>query len=186
MPRDDDNYHDPFKPVGTPRRLVKGIVRSLFRLPDECPVPVALKWRLGQLVGIHPAVPWPVHFTTTVHSPGRVKLGRGTYPGDSPHCYIQAINGIIVGDYTNLGPGVGLISANHDPNENNRWVKGPPIRLGRHCWLGMNSIILPGVTLGDHTIVGAGAVVTKSFPEGHCILAGNPARKLRDLEKNKE
>ena len=43
-------------------------------------------------------------------------------------------------------------------------------------------MILPGVTLGDNTIVGAGAVVTKSFPEGHCVIAGNPARKIKDID----
>jgi acetyltransferase-like isoleucine patch superfamily enzyme len=42
----------------------------------------------------------------------------------------------------------------------------------------MNAVILPGVTLGDHTIVGAGSVVTHSFPEGHCTIAGNPAKKI--------
>ena len=45
----------------------------------------------------------------------------------------------------------------------------------------MNSVILPGVTLGDHTIVGAGSVVTKSFPDGDCVIAGNPARMIRRL-----
>lgn len=43
-------------------------------------------------------------------------------------------------------------------------------------------MILPGITLGDNTIVGAGSVVTKSFPEGNCIIAGNPAKKIRDLD----
>lgn len=46
----------------------------------------------------------------------------------------------------------------------------------------MHSIILPGVVLGDHTIVGAGSVVTHSFPEGYCILAGNPAKIVRKLD----
>lgn len=49
------------------------------------------------------------------------------------------------------------------------------ITLAKRCWMGMNSIILSGVTLGDHTIVGAGSVVTKSFPEGECVIAGNTA-----------
>lgn len=49
----------------------------------------------------------------------------------------------------------------------------------------MNCSILPGVTLGEHTIVGAGSVVTKSFPEGNCVIAGNPARKIKELESIK-
>ena len=46
----------------------------------------------------------------------------------------------------------------------------------------MNSVILPGVTLGPHTIVGAGSVVTHSFPDGYCVIAGNPARLIRTLD----
>lgn len=149
-----------------------------------CPVRFGILWRVGRLFGINRQVPWPVHFTSTVRASQNVKLGKGTFPGDSPHCYIQALNGIEIGDYTNLGPGVGLISANHDPVDNNRWLKGPPIIFGKHCWIGMNAVILPGVELGDGTVVGAGAVVTKSFPQGYCLLAGNPARVIRQLEND--
>lgn len=46
----------------------------------------------------------------------------------------------------------------------------------------MNAVILPGVHLGDHTIVGAGSVVTRSFPEGNIIIAGVPAKKIKDLK----
>ena len=45
----------------------------------------------------------------------------------------------------------------------------------------MNSVILPGVTLGEDMVVGAGSIVTKSFPDGHCIIAGNPAKLIRNL-----
>lgn len=157
------------------------LLRSVFRIPQGCGVRFGVWWRLGQLVGVNSNVRWPVHFTTTVRSPRRVRLGRETFPGDSPNCYIQANNGIEVGDYTNLGPGVGLISANHDPLDNSKHLPAPPIRIGRNCWIGMNAVILPGVTLGDRTIVGAGAIVTKSFPEGNCVIAGNPARVIRTL-----
>ena len=165
------------------RAGAKRVVQAVFRLPEGCPVRFGVLWRLGQIVGVHTGVPWPVHFTTTVRLPRKVRLGRATFPGDSPNCYIQAFNGIEIGDFTNLGPGVGLISANHDPLRNDRWLKAPPIRLGKHCWLGMNAVILPGVQLGDYTVVGAGAVVTRSFPDGHCVLAGNPAREIRKLPR---
>ena len=48
----------------------------------------------------------------------------------------------------------------------------------------MNAVILPGVELGDHTIVGAGAIVTKSYPEGYCVLVGNPARPIKKVVKD--
>ena len=46
----------------------------------------------------------------------------------------------------------------------------------------MNSVILPGVVLGEHTVVGAGSIVTKSFPEGYCVIAGNPAKIIRKIQ----
>ncbi len=162
------------------------IVRRFLCVPPRCAIRFYVNYRLGQLLGFNRRVKWPVHFTSTVHHAERVRLGRETYPGDSPNCYINAMNGIVVGDRCNLAPGVGLISANHDVHANDRWIKAPPIRLGADCWVGMNAVILPGVTLGPHTIVGAGAVVTKSFPDGHCVIAGNPAREIRKLGAQKE
>jgi acetyltransferase-like isoleucine patch superfamily enzyme len=157
------------------------VLRAVLCVPRGCGVRFCTLYRLGRLVGINSGVPWPVHFTTTVRHPRRVRLGRETYPGDSPNCYINALNGIVVGDRVNLGPGVGLISANHDPADNARFLKAPPIRIDADCWIGMNAVVLPGVHLGPHTVVGAGAVVTKSFPQGHCVVAGNPARVIREL-----
>jgi len=162
---------------------VKGFLRAIFGIPAGCGIKFGLLWRLGRLVGVNSSVPWPVHFTTTVRWARKVKLGARTFPGDSPNCYINAQNGIIIGDDVNLGPGVGLVSANHDATDNSRYTKNPPIRLGARSWIGMNAVILPGVELGENTIVGAGAVVTKSFPEGYQVIAGNPARVVKKVEK---
>ena len=57
------------------------------------------------------------------------------------------------------------------------------ITIGDSCFIGMNSILLPGVELGDHTIVGAGSVVTNSFPEGNVVIAGNPAKTICTVEE---
>ena len=97
--------------------------------------------------------------------------------------YFQAIGKIKIGSGTYIGPNVGLITANHDPYDPDVHLEPKPINIGKKCWIGMNSVILPGVTLGDGTVVGAGAVVTKSFEEGHCVIAGNPAKLLRKLDK---
>lgn len=60
------------------------------------------------------------------------------------------------------------------------------IEIGNDCFIGMNCVILPGVTLGDKTIVGAGSVVTKSFPEGNVVIVGNPAKKICSFQEYKE
>lgn len=55
--------------------------------------------------------------------------------------------------------------------------------IEKDCWIGRNATILPGVHLGPHTIVGAGSVVTNSFPEGWCVIGGNPARKIQEISR---
>ncbi|MEI9933269.1 MAG: acyltransferase [Ferruginibacter sp.] len=129
-------------------------------------------------------VPWMVHYTSTVYVPSKITRGKNVYPGDSPGNFIDATNGIFIDDYTNIGPNVGLISANHNLIDNSKKEFAPPIKIGKFCWIGMNAVVLPGVELGDYTIVGAGAIVTKSFPKGYCIISGNPAQIISQLDKN--
>lgn len=86
---------------------------------------------------------------------------------------------IILGKGTYIAPNVGLITANHDVGNLDFHLDGKDIILGAGCWIGMNSVVLPGVELGPKTVVAAGAVVTKSFPEGGLILAGVPAKPIK-------
>ena len=61
-----------------------------------------------------------------------------------------------------------------------------PIRIGRNCWLGAGVIVVPGVTIGDNTVIGAGSVVTKDIP-ANVVAVGNPCRVLRSIsERDKE
>jgi len=123
--------------------------------------------------------PWPVHFTSSVTNPDRIKInGINTAPGRTMGCYIQAINGIELGSDIYIAPGVKIISANHDNMELENHIEAKPIKIGNNCWLGANSIILPSVELGNHVIVGAGSVVTKSF-SSNSVIAGIPARILK-------
>lgn len=89
---------------------------------------------------------------------------------------------IVLGQGTYIAKNVGIITSNHDFQNLAEHQKGKDVIIGKHCRIGMNSVILPGVILGDHTIVGAGAVVTHSFPDGYCIIGGNPARIIKALD----
>lgn len=60
------------------------------------------------------------------------------------------------------------------------------IKIGDSCFIGAKCLILPGVELGDHTIVGAGSVVTKSFPDGNVVIAGNPAKVICTVDEYRE
>ena len=129
-----------------------------------------------KILRINAEVPFMVHFTSTVSQ--TVYLGKGVaqYFANSGNCYIQGINKIYIGDDTIFAPGVKIISANHDKKDFHLHDKSvSPIRIGKNCWLGTNSVILPGVELGNNVIVAAGAVVTKSFPND-VTIAGVPAK----------
>jgi acetyltransferase-like isoleucine patch superfamily enzyme len=159
-------------------------VKGLFGMRKEMSAGFYLTdFLFRRLLRQNSGVSWAIHHTSTIHSPHKIKRGRNVFPGDSPGVYINAINGITIGDYTNIGPNVGIVSSNHDPVNNDAHVAADPIEIGRFCWMGMGAVILPGVKLADFTIVGAGAIVTKSFPGGYCVIAGNPARIIKYLNK---
>ncbi len=155
------------------------IGRALGRLTRPLPLNVWLvNVFVQRILRINGGVAWMMHFTSFVA--GDVQIGRNVWKSfaRSPGCYFQGLNGIRIGDDTLFGPGVKMISANHDPSNFSQWTKADPIVIGERCWIGANAVILPGVVLGDDVIVGAGAVVTKSFPANTSIV-GVPARPIR-------
>lgn len=90
---------------------------------------------------------------------------------------------IYVGDFCQIGPNVVLATAGHpiDPALREQGLQfNAPIRVGRNCWLGAGVLVMPGVTIGDNTVVGAGSVVTKDLPS-HVVAVGNPCRVLREI-----
>jgi hypothetical protein len=147
--------------------------------------PITFKmWWKQKVMGKNRSAYWPVNPNSLVTNPRNIYCGIETCPGYMPGCYIQALGKIYIGDYTQIAPNVGIISANHELYDNRQHVT-KEVRIGKYCWLGMGSLIMPGVVLGDYTIVGAGSVVTKSFPEGYCVIGGNPAKVIKILEKEK-
>ncbi len=139
-----------------------------------------IRYAIAQkLLRINGRTPWPVHFTSKVIHPGNIKKGIMTDPGDTPGCYINAKNGIEMGSNIEIGPGVKILSANHDPNDYSKYTINPPISIGDHVWIGANAVILPGVQLGNNVIIGAGSVVTKNIPS-NVIAAGVPCSTIKE------
>lgn len=131
-----------------------------------------------KILRINGAVPWPVHFTSRVLYHKNIRVGRRSSPGSNSGCYIQGKNGIQIGHNCRFGPNVGLISANHDAGDYDRWVKTGPITIGNNVWIGMNAVVLPGVHIGDNVIVAANSVVTEDIP-ANSIAAGSPCRVIK-------
>ena len=125
---------------------------------------------------------WYRHERCTVAHSRRIYVGINCLIG-RPGCYIQGAGKVYIGNYVQFGPNVGILSANHDLYDQNKYNLAP-IRIGDYSWIGMNSVVTAGVELGPRTIVGAGSVVTKSFPEGYCVIGGSPAKVIKYLDRN--
>ncbi|MFH1154351.1 MAG: DapH/DapD/GlmU-related protein [Pseudomonadota bacterium] len=132
-----------------------------------------------KILRINGSVPWPVHFTSRILYPKNITLGNQSAPGMTGSCYIQARNKIIIGHNVRFGPGVGLISSNHSIDDYDKHVKTDPITIGNNVWIGMNAVILPGVSIGDNVVIGAGSVVSQDIPS-NTIAAGNPCRPIKE------
>lgn len=146
--------------------LANFIAQRLLRIDADCPV--------------------AKHFTTRVLHPKGLVIENNcvkvrTSFAVSGGCYINCGDGLHIGEGTIWAPNVAIVSQTHDIADFDKAPPTPGIRIGRQCWIGFGSVILPGVTLGDRTIVGANSVVRASFPEGRVVIAGMPAVAVRSL-----
>ncbi len=122
----------------------------------------------------------------------RCEFGKNITIGDNVYinfgCVILDCGQVTIGSDTLIGPNVGLFSGNHTTDAEERAAGGlipKPITIGRRVWLCGNVNVVPGVTIGDDTVIGAGSVVTHDIPSG-VVAAGNPCRVLRKItEKDK-
>lgn len=90
---------------------------------------------------------------------------------------------IKIGDNVFIGPNVNIYAATHPIDKerrNQNLEKGIPVTIGNSVWIGGNVTILPGVTIGDNTVVGAGSVVTKPLP-ANIVAAGNPCKVIKTI-----
>lgn len=158
------NFNNTHFSVGWKWILQCIIPQKIFRINAHVPFPVSPRVKVG--------IPQNIEF-----DPDDMQMFH------SMGIYFQAVGGkLIFGKGVWVAPNVGFISSNHNLQNPDKRDPGKDIIIGDKSWIGMNTMILPGVELGPHTVVGAGAVVTKSFKEGHCVIAGNPAKVIKLLE----
>lgn len=113
-----------------------------------------------------------------VHLGKNIYFNFGTTMVDDTHIY--------VGDYTMFGPNVTVATAEHpilpEPRQQG-YQYNMAVHIGKNCWLGAGVIILPGITIGDNVVIGAGSIVTKNLPD-NVIAVGNPCKILREVNEH--
>lgn len=109
-----------------------------------------------------------------------IHVGDNFYAGYN--CTMLDFADITIGDNCLIGPNVGIYTTGHNPDPYDRHKTGyaEPVSIGNNVWIGGHACIMPGVNIGDGTIIGAGSVVTKSVP-ANVLAAGNPCKVLRSL-----
>lgn len=123
----------------------------------------------------------PLHSNWGGH---HVHFGKNVYANfnltlvDDTHIY--------VGDYTMIGPNVTIATAGHPilPELRQKGYQyNAPVHIGKNCWIGAGVIIVPGITIGDNVVIGAGSIVTKDLPD-NVIAVGNPCKILREVNEH--
>lgn len=142
----------------------KNMLKEMFaEIGEGCYIEPPLRANFG---GKH------VHFGNKVYANFNLTLV------DDTHIY--------VGDYTLFGPNVTVATAGHPivPDLRRRGYQyNAPVTIGKNCWIGSGVIILPGVTIGDDTVIGAGSVVAGDIPSG-VIALGNPCKVVREVNEH--
>jgi maltose O-acetyltransferase len=134
---------------------------------------VQLLGEVGEDVHIRPPIYFDYGYQTTI--------GRGTFVNHG--AVILDVGRVTIGEDVQIGPGVQLLTPLHPMDAAERtagWESQQPITIGNRVWLGGGVIVCPGVNIGEDTVIGAGAVVTRDVP-ARVFAAGNPCRVIREL-----
>lgn len=137
------------------------------------------KWRNGwlRLFGAKIGESVRIYPTVDIFFPWNIEIGDEVTIGDKVQLY--SLGKIIIGDGTMISYGAHFCAGTHDYTEVNLPLLKPTVELGRGIWVCSEAFVGPGVQVGDFSIIGARAVLFKSFPE-RSIIGGNPAKRLKE------
>jgi maltose O-acetyltransferase len=170
------NIHD--ADLEAERQKAKELIR-LYNRTETAPERQIL---LQQLLG-------KIGANSFIEPPFYCSYGQNIYIGEYVYlnvmCTILDCNKVQIGNHVMIGPSVQIYTASHHlvaETRNQGWEVAKPIVIEDNVWIGGAAILLPGVTIGLNAVVGAGAVVTRSVP-ANTVVAGNPARVIREIEQ---
>jgi acetyltransferase-like isoleucine patch superfamily enzyme len=138
-----------------------------------------IRERLSEIIGQQ------IDNSTTIFTPFHTNFGKHIQIGKNVFinhdCTFLDLGGIIIEDDVLIGPKVSIVTESHPVNPNERKMLDlKSVIIKRNAWIGVNSTILPGVTIGENSVVAAGSVVTKDVP-ANTVVAGIPARTIREI-----
>ena len=159
------------------RRRARGLLRELNALKDEQEderrgILASLFGKGGESARVQP--PFYCDYGTNI------ELGKHVF--FNFNCVVLDVARVSIGDYSIFAPAVQIYTATHPLDAELRRTReyGKPVVIGSDVWVGGGAIILPGVTIGSRTVIGAGSVVTRDIPDD-VVAAGNPCRVIREI-----
>ena len=163
--------------------LFQEAVRIGMELNMQYHTPEEIREIMGRLIGKKVDASFRMFPPFSTDFGKNITIGKDVFINSG--CHFQDQGGIQIGDGALIGHNVVLATINHDLNpEENRKNHYAPITIGAHAWIGSNVTILPGVTLGDWTVVAAGAVVTQDVPP-RTVVGGVPAKVLKVIPEER-
>jgi acetyltransferase-like isoleucine patch superfamily enzyme len=157
--------------------LTKSFANKRIRVVGRLP-----KIRSGSQIDFQPGITFVNrlgHTRLSTEKNGRISIGRNVFLNES--CIIHSVSSVKIGDNTKIGENVQILDTAFHPVGSTDFVETAPITLEDNVWIANNVVILKGVTIGQHSVVGIGSVVTKSFP-AHSLIVGNPAFLKKSLD----
>lgn len=119
------------------------------------------------------------HIIAVINSNASLEFGERCFIGDGAN--ICASTKIVIGAYTKLAPNVSIYDTDFHQVQESEKIFQADVVISKNVWIGQNSIVMPGVTIGDHSVIGANSVVTKDIP-AKVIAVGSPAKVIKNIQ----